>query len=232
MQAPQRPQEPPPHNESPNQRVLGSMFTEVLAVLDMPARRELREIVEHCHTRLSNMDSRGVPVWFFEQRDVVTQAIAARHLAHIAQPTCAPVQQTFEGIQAPGFAEHSLMATMDIEVRNAYVEERMYGCSRHCLELGYQYLHHLERPDLPIEETWRPLPEAEKVEERHVNADTQEGLSDEEMYSDDENSFCSQMSDVTHESALHVVSKKAVTDSSEPVDVVQGAYLGMTLTQH
>lgn len=94
---------------------------------------------------------------------------------------------------------------MDCETRRQYLLARFYGYGREVVELGYRYFHHLARPDLPLKETLRQLPVVDYEDARPggVPADGDEDFSDDEMiYSDDDESFCSHMSDVTHESEL------------------------------
>lgn len=97
------------------------------------------------------------------------------------------------------------MSSMDEETRRHYLLARFYGYGREVVELGYRYLHHLARPDLPLKETLRQLPVEDFDETRHADEaeDSEDEFSDDEMiYSDDEDSFCSHISDITYESQI------------------------------
>lgn len=208
-----------PLPDTPSERHLGAMFTAVVASLDMPSRRALAQIVEHCHTRGSHADPRRAPVLFFRERDDVAQALAAPHLAQIGKVI---VEQNKclheEGLLSEHLDEQHLVTRLNEQERRQYFLDRFYGHKRECIELGYRYLGHLERPDLPLEQTLRPLPAVDYDETRHIIAanDSEEDWSDDEMlYSDDEDSFCSHISDVTYESEVFPSSKKHLTDSSQ-----------------
>lgn len=196
------------------------MFTAIVASLDMPSRRGLAEVVEHCHTRGAHVDPRRAPVQFFSERDEVTQTVAAPHLADIVKRTVGPTKQVSGGgLLSDSLDEQNVVAYLNEQERRRYLLDRFYAHKRECMELGYRYLVHLERPDLPLEQTMRPLPIVDYDETRHIIAanDSEEDWSDEEMfYSDEEDSFCSEISDVTYEYEAVSTSKQFLTDSSQP----------------
>lgn len=207
-----------PLPDTPSERHLGAMFTAIVASLDMPSRRALAEVVEHCHTRGPHVDPRQTPVLFFNERDEVTQTVAASHLGDIAKKAVArKTQVNPDGLLSEGLEEQNIVACLNEQERKQYLLERFYSHKRECMELGYRYLGHLERPDLPLEQTIRPLPIVDYDETRHIIAanDSEEEWSDEDMfYSDEEESFCSQISDVTYECETVSTSKQHLTDST------------------
>lgn len=204
---------PPPAEQSAQH--LASMFTSLVSSLDTSSRRALGTIVEQCHTRraaspFGTADLRAQPVLFFRVSDDAALCVAAPHLppAPPAPPPLAPL-------------EASLVAAMDDATRKTYLVARFYAGRRECAEVGYRYLLHLAHPDRPLAETLRELPGADYDETRHVIAANDDSASedDEEMaeWSDDEDSFCSDISDVTRESALGPPNY-TVTDESAPLD--------------
>lgn len=220
----------PQHSSTSSGRQLGIMFTAIVSSIDLPTRRQLAEVVSHCHTRRHPVaDARTTPILFYEQRDDTIHSTAQPHLHLLeAEPEKEGLttndRRTPLNDYCPSLDENTLLSRMDAETRRQYLVARLYGYGQEVVELGYRYFHHLARPDLPLKETLRPLPVADcdDVRPGSVAAGTGEEFSDDEMmYSDDEESICTHMSDVTHESELfhqpkngHALSGTTFSDTS------------------
>lgn len=210
-----------------NGRCLGAMFTAIVAAIDVPGRQKLADIVEYCHTRRAlGLDSRALPVLFYQTRDQVLQHIATEHLAHIhanfpqcrlcgrlACPHCSHlyIQRCEHHMPLNDchlLSEQYLLSIMDDDTRREYVRARYYGERHEIAEIGYRYLLHLANPDVNLDETMRQLPTMDSEDEERLIQAAADGdhseddfWDEEDLYSDFEDSFYSNISDITYESS-------------------------------
>lgn len=215
------------------------MFTSIVSAMDISGRQKLADVVEYCHTRRAlGLDSRALPVLFYQLRDHVLQQMATDHLQHIRStfpqcrlcgrlrcPYCSHLYNEYRKSHTPLndskiLTENSLLSIMDEETKKEYILAKFYGNRRETIEVGYRYLLHLTYPDKPLKETIRQLPPLSPEDEARIAAaraqhSDDEYFDDDDSQSDYEDSFYSEISDMTYETTKPRPQEYFWTDDSE-----------------